>query len=85
MSQKVLFQAARGQDPNADPVENLSDRELEVFGLIGEGISSKEIAERLFLSVKTVESYRERIKVKLNLRSSAELTQFAIKWTRSRE
>ncbi len=62
------------------PVELLSDRELEVFELTGRGLTTREIAERLHLSVKTVESYRARIKAKLGLRTAAELMQHAVQW-----
>ncbi len=59
----------------------LSDRELEVFRLIGEGHSTRQIAVELHLSVKTVESYQAHIKEKLSLRNSRELVQHAIRWT----
>jgi DNA-binding NarL/FixJ family response regulator len=62
------------------PLEVLSDRELEIFGLTGKGASTREIADRLHLSVKTVESYRARIKKKLNLDSANELMQHAVQW-----
>jgi DNA-binding NarL/FixJ family response regulator len=62
------------------PVEQLSDRELEVFRLIGEGHGTRQIAEELHLSVKTVESYQAHIKEKLSLRSARELMQHAIQW-----
>lgn len=65
------------------PMELLSDRELEVFELTGQGLSTREIAERLHLSVKTVESYRARIKAKLGLRTAAELMQHAVQWVES--
>ena len=61
------------------PMDRLTDRELEVFRLIGAGKSVKEIAENLFLSVKTIEAHREHIKEKLNIKSSAELLRFAIR------
>jgi DNA-binding CsgD family transcriptional regulator len=61
----------------------LSDRELEVFELTGKGSSTREIAERLHLSVKTVESYRARIKDKLNLDSGNELMKHAVQWVES--
>jgi DNA-binding NarL/FixJ family response regulator len=71
-------------DGEGDPlVDRLTDRELEVFRLLGDGISTREIAERLHLSVKTIETYRENLKVKLNLHSGAELVQRAIQWGRS--
>jgi DNA-binding NarL/FixJ family response regulator len=65
------------------PLEVLSDRELEVFELTGKGSSTREIAERLHLSVKTVESYRARIKDKLNLSSGNELMKHAVQWVES--
>jgi DNA-binding NarL/FixJ family response regulator len=62
----------------------LSDRELEIFELIGEGQSTRQIAEALRLDVKTVETYRSRIKDKLHLNTSAELLQQAVHWMQSR-
>jgi len=62
------------------PVECLSDRELEVFGLIGEGLGTREIADRLGIAVKTVETYREHIKDKLALESAPELARRAVAW-----
>lgn len=62
------------------PLEILSDRELEVFELIGKGKTTREIAEKLFVSVKTVETYRSRIKEKLNMSSASELMQQAVQW-----
>lgn len=61
-------------------VESLADRELQVFELIGTGMSTKEIAEKLRLDVKTIETYRARIKDKLNLRDGAELLHKAFLW-----
>jgi DNA-binding NarL/FixJ family response regulator len=61
-------------------VADLTDRELEVFRLIGEGHSTRRIAEELHISVKTVESYQAHIKEKLSLRSARELVQHAIQW-----
>jgi DNA-binding NarL/FixJ family response regulator len=62
-------------------IADLSDRELEVFRLIGEGHGTRQIAEELHLSIKTVESYQAHIKEKLSLRSARELMQHAIQWT----
>ena len=62
-------------------IANLTDRELEVFRLIGEGHSTRQIAEELHISVKTVESYQAHIKEKLSLRSARELVQHAIQWS----
>jgi len=64
----------------SSPVDRLSDRELEVFQLIGKGHRTRQIAERLHLSVKTVETYRSHIKEKLNLADATELLQHAIQW-----
>jgi DNA-binding NarL/FixJ family response regulator len=78
---KMLQQQVRGQTQiNESPVKTLSDRELEVFQLIGQWKKTREIAAELHLSVKTIEYYREQIKRKLNLRSAAELTQHATAW-----
>jgi DNA-binding NarL/FixJ family response regulator len=61
-------------------ISDLTDRELEVFRLIGEGQGTRQIAEALHLSVKTVESYQAHIKEKLSLRSARELVQHAVQW-----
>jgi DNA-binding NarL/FixJ family response regulator len=61
-------------------IERLSDRELEVLQLIGSGLGTRAIAERLKLSVKTIESYREHIKAKLGLGGAAELVSYAFNW-----
>jgi DNA-binding NarL/FixJ family response regulator len=66
-------------------IERLSDRELQVFQLIGDGYATHEIAERLHLSMKTVASHREHIKQKLNLKKGEELVRFAIHWQRHRD
>jgi DNA-binding NarL/FixJ family response regulator len=65
------------------PVEKLSDRELEVFQLIGQGYSTRQIGATLSLDVKTVETYRSRIKDKLNLDSGSTLVRHAIQWVHS--
>lgn len=62
------------------PVEALSDRELEVFTLLGKGLSTREIAAKMGLSVKTVESHRANIKEKLNIHSAPELMKQAVMW-----
>lgn len=81
VSEKLLMGMAYGGKIGANsPVEQLSDRELEVFELTGHGNSTRHIAEQLHLSVKTVESYRARIKAKLNLESATELMVHAVKW-----
>ncbi|MDD5457818.1 MAG: response regulator transcription factor [Phycisphaerae bacterium] len=65
------------------PVDCLSDRELEVFQLIGQGFSTRQIADRLFLSVKTIGTYRAHIQDKLRLSGANDLLQYAIQWTAS--
>jgi len=62
------------------PLGDLSDRELEVFRLIGAGKTTAEVAEQLHLNIHTVETYRQRIKSKLNLRNTAELSRTAVQW-----
>ncbi|MFP4562642.1 MAG: response regulator [Spirochaetia bacterium] len=68
------------QIKRVDPFDELSTREIEVFQLIGRGYKTKEIAEQLKISGKTVDTYRERLKVKLGLSSSSELVREAIEW-----
>jgi len=65
------------------PIENLSYREFEIFRLIGEGYKASQIAKQLHLSTKTIETYRLRIKEKLNLPNATELLQYSIKWAKS--
>lgn len=81
MADRVLRRMVDGRDAiETSPVDKLSDRELEVFELIGRGLGTRKIAEHLHLSVKTIETYRESIKAKLNLASSTELTRHAVQW-----
>ncbi len=68
------------RDENSVLVDSLTDREFEVFQLIGHGLGNKNIADKLRISVKTVENYREKIKSKLNIDSSSELIQFAVQY-----
>ncbi len=78
---RMLQQQVRGHtDVNQSPVQGLSDREMEVFQLIGQWKKTREIAEELHLSIKTIEYYREQIKRKLNLKSASELTHYATSW-----
>ena len=81
LTNKMLQQIVRGTDPvKQSPMSQLSDRELEIYRLIGSGHATRQIAEELHISVKTVESYQAHIKVKLSLRSARELVQHAIEW-----
>ena len=81
LKDRMLFGAASGvKDATQTPLEVLSVRELEVFERTGRGIPTREISERLHLSVKTVESYRSRIKTKLGLANGTELIKHAVAW-----
>jgi DNA-binding NarL/FixJ family response regulator len=62
------------------PIELLSDRELEVFEHIGRGIPTRDIAEKIHVSIKTIETYKARIKEKLGLETSHDVTRMAIQW-----
>ena len=66
------------------PVEKLTDRELEVFQLIGQGKGTRDIAETLHLSIKTVDVHRAKIKAKLKLNSASELIRYTVRWIESR-
>jgi DNA-binding NarL/FixJ family response regulator len=84
MASRLLNVLVDGRaESGTTPAERLSDRELEVFQLIGQGFGNTEIARQLHLSPKTVETYRGHIKEKLNLASSTEVLQYAIRWAHS--
>ncbi len=72
--------AVSGRVQSANPIDRLSNREVQVLNLIGRGKTTREIAGNLNLSVKTVESHRQRIKKKLNLHTAPQLVQFAVNW-----
>lgn len=72
--------AAAPIDRGNDPVYSLSDRELDVFRLTGKGLATREISERLRISVKTVETHKAHIKSKLSLRHAADLARAAVSW-----
>ena len=80
LTQHFLVRARSGRDA-AVGEEALTDRELQVFEFIGRGKSTRAIAEQLGLSVHTIESHREKIRIKLNLRNGTELIQRATRWT----
>jgi DNA-binding NarL/FixJ family response regulator len=79
-AERLLHRAVGGEAAPRSPLDALADRELEVFRLIGEGVKTGEIAERLHLSVKTVETYRDRIRQKLHLDDGAALARYAFQW-----
>jgi DNA-binding NarL/FixJ family response regulator len=81
MTAHLLARAIEGDvPPGTDPVERLSNRELQVFQLIGQGATTASIAQQLHVSVHTIESHRENIRHKLGLRNGAELMQRAVQW-----
>ncbi len=77
--------ASGGSYTSANPIDRLSNRELQILHMIGKGMSTRETANSLNLSIKTVESHRQRIKRKLNLNTGAQLVQYAVNWFAGRE
>ncbi len=69
-----------GKPGAAGTFESLSDRELEILDLVGRGMGSRDIAEKLGVSIKTIESHREHIKTKLGLKKASELANYAFNW-----
>jgi len=81
MSARILEMISGGRGaPSASPVERLTDREFEIFQLIGQGKGTREIAGKLHVSVKTVEVHRLHLKEKLELKTGPELIRFAVRW-----
>lgn len=81
IASKMLRHAVgRPVSESRTPVDNLSDRELEVLRLIGEGLGTRQIAGQLHLSIKTVETYQGHIKDKLGLKNARELVHYAVQW-----
>jgi DNA-binding NarL/FixJ family response regulator len=82
LSGQLIEQRIRGEaDLRSSPLQRLSNRELEVFFLIGQWKRTSQIAKELSISIKTVEYYREQIKEKLNLGNAIELAQYAVEWS----
>jgi DNA-binding NarL/FixJ family response regulator len=82
---RVMSRMGEGNELEVRPIDRLADRELEVFELIGRGLTSREIGVRLGLGVTTVDTYRRRIKEKLNLENAARLRWEASRWVQERE
>ena len=81
VASQMLNRYAQGEKLGDDSaVSGLSDRELEVLNLIGTGVSTRDIAARLHLSVKTIETHRAHIKTKLSLTTATQLVQFCVRW-----
>jgi DNA-binding NarL/FixJ family response regulator len=81
LTKQMLQQFVNGSISPRDPLAKLSDRELEVFRLIGAGHGTRQIADEMHVSTKTVESYQAHIKEKLALRNARELVQYAVEWS----
>jgi DNA-binding NarL/FixJ family response regulator len=81
MTEQIVKSRVGGFVKSGDsPIESLSNRELEVLTLIGQGKTTGAIAKQLYLSVHTIDTYREKLKIKLNLANSAELNRYAAQW-----
>lgn len=81
MTDRILKGRVGGMnEPGKNPIESLSNRELEVLTLIGHGKTTGAIANQLHLSVHTIDTYREKLKIRLNLANSAELNRYAAQW-----
>jgi DNA-binding NarL/FixJ family response regulator len=80
MTGRLLRHLRDGGVVGADPIAGLSDREIQVFEMIGQGLTTRQIARNLGLSPKTVETHRQKVKDKLNLKNSAELNRRAVQW-----
>lgn len=81
MAERILHRARGGEAAlHVSPVSNLTDRELEIFELFGKGLSAGDISARLHISTKTVDAHRQKIKRKLDFKSSSELVQHAVQW-----
>jgi DNA-binding NarL/FixJ family response regulator len=81
MTTRLLHRACGGKAADGDPIQGLSNRELEVFQMLGNGMTTKQIGRKLSLSPKTVEAHRENIKAKLDLKNAAELNRRAVQWS----
>lgn len=80
MAKRLLHGLVGGKPSAQDPIESLTNREMEVFQMIGQGLTTKQIARRLDLSPKTVDAHREKIKTKLHLSNSLQLSHRAFQW-----
>jgi DNA-binding NarL/FixJ family response regulator len=84
MTSRLLNRVVAGAGTQDDPVQGFSNREIEVYEMIGQGLTIQQIAARLHLSPKTIETHREKIKQKLNVTNSAELNRRAVQWVLER-
>jgi DNA-binding NarL/FixJ family response regulator len=84
MKSKILLDVLHNRPGKTDPMDMLSDRELEIFMLMGEGYKASDIAKKLQVSVKTVDTHRFHIKEKFNLKSVSDVMKYAIEWSKSK-
>lgn len=80
ISRRLINQSLGARDKTKSPIENLTNRELEIFRMIGEGLTTSTIADRLFISTHTIDTHRENIKRKLDISTAAELSRAAVQW-----
>lgn len=80
MTSRLLHRACGTGAPEGDPIKRLTNRELQVFQMLGNGMTTKQIGRKLALSPKTIEAHRENIKTKLDLKNAAELSRHAVQW-----
>ncbi|MBN1498363.1 MAG: response regulator transcription factor [Spirochaetes bacterium] len=83
MKSKILMDVLHNRPGKTGPLDMLSDRELEIFMLMGEGYKASDIAKKLQVSVKTIDTHRFHIKEKFNLRSVSDVMKYAIEWSKS--
>jgi DNA-binding NarL/FixJ family response regulator len=81
LRESLMDMVSKKDEGPEELLAQLTDRELDIFKLIGEGLDRREIARRMGISTSTIGTYRDRIKNKLNMNSSGELIRFAVKWT----
>jgi len=81
IAKRLLHSLVGGKRTGKSPIESLTNREMQIFEMIGQGLTTKQIAGQLHLSPKTVEAHRENIKTKLSLSNSVQLSYFAFHWT----
>jgi DNA-binding NarL/FixJ family response regulator len=79
-TKRLVTQALGNTDTTRSPIERLTDRELEIFRMVGEGLTSGAIANKLLVSTHTIDTHRENIKRKLSLKNASELTRAAVQW-----
>lgn len=81
MADRVLQRLVGGRDSEGSAIAKLSNRELQVLEMLGQGLTTQQMAERLHLSVKTVHAYREKLKARLGLENAQQLLCYAVAWT----